>query len=67
MSDDVIAFTRFEDFDLGLDELLKFRYFLHLFKGDGFDSNSLLIHRVVAFVDNGTGTFTKFLDHGVCF
>ena len=67
MSDDVIVFARFQDFDLGLDKFLEFRFFLHFLKGDGFDGNSLFIDRIVSLVDDGAGTVTKFLDDGVGF
>lgn len=65
--DDVIVFARFKDFDLSLDKFLEFRFFLHLLKGDGFDGNSLFIDRIVAFIDDGAGTITKFLDDRVGF
>lgn len=65
--DNVVAFTGLEDFDLGLDEFLKFGFFLHFNERDGFDSNSLLIGGIVSFVDDGACTIADNLDNRVDF
>ena len=67
MLDNVVVFAGLEDFDFGLDEFLKFWFFLHFNKRDGFNGNSLLIGGIVSFVYDGACTIADHLDNRVCF
>lgn len=64
---DILVMTRSQHFDLSLNELFEFRFFMNSFERYGFNCNGLLCIWIDGFIDDRISSSTKFAYQWIAF